>query len=304
MKKLAILLLLITPSIYSQTKSSWIDIWQQSTVSIGIIDTLRDNNVKVPFFNVIGTGVIFYVKYDTIVVPCLVTAKHVFSDSIHNWNPQRLRIRFPWFDEKPIDKYFGIELLLKQNNVLNWFSHPNKNVDLACLPLIIPSNVDLGNSIKMLPYSSLAANDDIFEGAQILVFGYPGVIGKEFHNKALTRFGIIAWVPSKISYDSKILIDCDIYPGNSGGPVFKLPNGMNREGGLVIGGSVSFIGIVTQKGLSANEVLVKQKNIAPFPLRDNMGNALITYESIGIGVIEPASYVRELLKFVQNEINK
>ena len=150
----------------------------------------------------------------------------------------------------------------------------------------------------------IAGNEDIFEGTQILVFGYPSVIGKEFHNKALVRFGIIAWVPPLISYDSKILIDCDIYPGNSGGPVFKLPNGIERDGKLKIGGSLSFIGIVTQKGISTSDVLLKPKNAEPIPLIDNLGNKLISYESIGIGVIEPASYVRELLEYVQTEINK
>lgn len=297
---------MLVPSLsFSQVKNSWIDEWQRSTVSIGIQDSMLKGNSKVPYFRVIGTGVIFYVKYDTIPIPCLVTAKHVFQDLSRNWSPASIRIRFSWFDEKSVDTYLGIELLLNLNKQRLWFPHPNSNVDLACLPLQIPDNIDIGSkSISMLPYSSISKNDEIFDGEQILVFGYPDVVGKEFHNKALTRFGIIAWVPPTISYDSKVLIDCDIYPGNSGGPVFSIPNGMSKDGSLQIGNSVSFIGIVTQKGLSSNDVLLQPKNSKPTPLMDNLGNKVVSYESIGIGVIEPASFVRELLNFVQVEINK
>lgn len=302
-----LLFLLFSFSVYSQPKNSdesWIDVWQKSTVSLGIIDSLEGNGAMKPFFRVVGTGVIFYVKYDTIIVPCLVTAKHVLSDSTRNWNPQKIRIRFSWFDEQPVDKYFGVELVLKEKSEQFWFAHPNKKVDLACLPLSLPENLDLGNSISTLPYSVLASNEDIFEGSQILVFGYPGAIGKEFHNKALTRFGIIAYVPPKITVDSKILIDCDVFPGNSGGPVFRLPGGMQKDGSPMLGGPISFIGIVTQKIHTSNQVLITQKNTKPVPAQNDLGAVLTSLESIGIGTIEPASHVRELLKYVQIEINK
>jgi len=304
MKKIFFVLFFSNSLVYAQTNKSWIDEWQKSTVSIGIIDTLIRGKLKVPYFRVIGTGVIFYVKYDTILVPCLVTAKHVFYNPIENWNPSSIRIRFSWFDEKPVDKYLGVELLLKENKNKLWYSHPNNNVDLACLPFLIPDNVDVGKSLSTLAYKDISSNDAIYEGSQILVLGYPGNIGKEFHSKALVRFGIISWVPPLISYDNKILIDCNVYPGNSGGPVFKMPNGMQRDGSLKIGGSISFIGIVTEQGLELNDVLLKQKNLPPIPLQDSSGSKLLTLESIGIGVIEPASHVRELLAYVQKEINK
>ena len=72
---------------YSQQDSTktWIEVWQKSTVSIGKIDTVVYKTQKIPFYRVIGTGVLFYTKYDTIVIPCLITAKHIFEDLNNNW---------------------------------------------------------------------------------------------------------------------------------------------------------------------------------------------------------------------------
>src|SRR5208283_5417479 len=90
----------------AQTKNkSWIDNWQKSTVSIGIIDTLKyEEKGKIkskPFFNIKGTGVIFYVMINNMNIPCLITARHVL-DFFNNNNLKKIRIRFPFFDDKNI----------------------------------------------------------------------------------------------------------------------------------------------------------------------------------------------------------
>ena len=289
---------------YSQKSDSWIENWQQATVSIGVVDTFKDLSVDKPFFKVIGTGIVFYIKIDTIPLPCLVTAKHVLYDQANNWDPKTVQIRFQWADDRPIDQYFGITMGLKENNQHLWYEHPNSNVDLACLPIISNNNPAFEETIKMMPYSVIGKDSQIYSGAQILVFGYPGVVGPEFHTKALTRSGIVAWVPPTINYETKVLIDSDIYPGNSGGPVFRLPNTMGPDGSLHLGDKLSFVGIVTQKGQSPQEVFIAQKNSRPIPIKDPSGMPLLTYESIGIGVIEPVSHVRELLSHTQKQLNE
>ena len=42
------------------------------------------------------------------------------------------------------------------------------------------------------------------------------------------------------------LVDANLMPGNSGGPVFHVPTGVNRFGEFSIGGKLSLIGIVSK----------------------------------------------------------
>lgn len=291
--------------LYSQeTTSTWIEDWQKSTVSIGIIDTLDYIDKKIPYYKIIGTGVFFYVKYDTTIIPCLITAKHVFHDSSKNWFPSSVRIRFSWYDDQPVDEYFGFEIELKNDNSNYWFEHPDSEIDLACIPIYIPSHlVELNNyKLPVLPYKQIGTDFDIYEGESILVFGYPGAVGINFHTKAIIRQGIVAWTPPNFDADSKILIDCDIFPGNSGGPVFSYPIGLSRDGKFEFGKEIKFIGIVVERRLSNTKLFTSEK--LDTPLTDSRGNLLLSYESIGIGVVIPSTRIRELLVFTQKEIER
>lgn len=244
--------------------------------------------IKKPYYRVVGTGVLFYVNHLKETVPVLVTAKHVFEDTENEWNPSELRLRFSWFDDKPVDEYFGFRLVLFEEGKKNWFSHSNEEVDLAGIPLNIPANLDIGSvSIKVQAYSQIATDQEIFEGASIYVLGYPGAVGAEYWTKALVRHGIVSWFSRTNPKGSKILIDCDIFPGNSGGPVFYFPVGMGSDGGFQFGTEIKFMGIVSQRRFSPTEVI---------------GTKLISLESIGIGVVEPASRVRELLNEIESAI--
>ena len=299
--------LLISSFINSQdTTNTWISEWQKSTVSIGKIDTFKQGRTSIPYYNVFGTGVFFYIKkYDTIVIPCLVTAKHIFQDSLKNWFPESISVRYSWFDEQPIDKYFGFEIKLIENKNKLWFEHPDMQSDLACVPVFnIPYYAikDNDSKVPLLPYNQIAFDVDIFEGESILIFGYPGAVGPDFNTKAIVRQGIIAWTPPKYTSNSRILIDCEVFPGNSGGPVFTYPIGINRQGEFELGKKVKFIGIVVERRKSETELYsTLHPNV---PIRDNLGNLIISYESIGIGVVEPSIKIRELLKFTQDEINR
>ena len=130
-----------------------------------------------------------------------------------------------------------------------------------------------------------------------LVLGYPSSVGMEFWTKAILREGIIAWVPPDENYDGKILIDCDVFPGNSGGPVFKVPIGVDKKGTILSGGKIQFIGIVSQRRFSQTQVILDNKEIID-------PNKLHSFESIGIGVIEPSMRVTELLNMINTEIQK
>jgi hypothetical protein len=291
MKKF-IFILLISTTIFSQ---SWIDEWQRSIVSIGVVDSLglkiQNQIIYKKYFRVIGTGVLFYVKADTVPIPTLITAKHVFSDPEQNWFPDSVNIRFSSDDSKPINEYFGISIQLKYKNQNTWFVHPDSNVDVAGY-VFLPNEINYNNiDVQVLPYSTIAAGEDLYQGAELFVFGYPSAVGVEFWTKPILRSGIIAWVPSDKNTGGKFLIDCDVFPGNSGGPVFKVPTGIGKDGKLQSGGKIQFVGIVSQRRFSPTQVMFGNKEII-----DTLGNKLHSLESMGIGVIEPSIRVGELLE--------
>ncbi len=295
------LIIINSRQLYAQTES-WIEPWQKSTISFGLKEsisiTLSNNKtVKKDIFNIKGTGAIFYVKVDTIVIPTIVTAKHVFYNPNENWSPDSLRIRFSWFEDKPIDEYFGIPIILNNNAKRAWFPHPDSTVDLACISLDFIQD-DIGvEKLPILPYSQFANDDDIYQGAQIFVLGYPGSVGMEFWNKAVLREGIISWVAPNEPQKHRILIDCSVFPGNSGGPVFKIPTGIDKFGNLTVGGKYKFLGIVSERRFSPIPVKETRHHR---DIVDDTGSYLYSLESIGIGVIEPALRVRELLNAFKN----
>lgn len=284
--------------------TTWLYDWNTRTVSIGKIDTIKiSENGKIklkPYFNSIGTGVIFYVKFEnTLTIPCIVSAKHVFEDSLHKWNPKKIRIRYSVSANNSVFSDFGIEIKLFDKKQKVWYSHPDSRVDLACLPL---APKDGPNYIRIMPYSAIANDNQLYVGASIFVYGYPNAVGLDYLNKPLLRSGIIAWLPSGEQSQNKILIDCPIYPGNSGGPVFLSPVSVSPDGGFQTN-DVKFIGIVTERRFSESDIYLIQKEMKPALAQDSLGNKLISLESIGIGVIEPASKVRELLLYVQKNLH-
>ncbi|MBX3242747.1 MAG: trypsin-like peptidase domain-containing protein [Chitinophagaceae bacterium] len=289
-----------------------ISLLRQVTVSIGIDTTVTYRNINGStvterIFNAVGTGVIFYVKVlDSITIPCLVTAKHVLYDSSNSWNPSKVNIRFSSSDSIPINQHKGYELDLYDNELKSkmWIEHPNKKIDLAC---IFVDNIKFDSvrpNIKITPYSFFPPDEEYYEGKEIYVLGYPGAVGLDLLNKAIVRKGIISWVPNNINSAEKMLIDCNIFPGNSGGPVFSIP----RNTGLLLEDTVfrgtKFFGIVSERRFSENTLMTPNGQ----DIVDSRGLPIRSLESIGVGIIISAKRVQELLhtakEIVEPEIKK
>ncbi|MBN2174014.1 MAG: hypothetical protein JW731_07780, partial [Bacteroidales bacterium] len=135
MKNLFIAIVLIYFVLDGHSQADWLTYYQETVVAIGEIvkAEIKENDTVVvkDAFNLIGTGVCFYVKYDSIILPCLITAKHVFYNSRENWKPNTLMVRFSWFENTSILDYLGTELILEINREKHWFPHPDSTVDLA-----------------------------------------------------------------------------------------------------------------------------------------------------------------------------
>jgi len=309
MKKLlyTIFILILLSNLNAQ--DDWLQGWRDATIAFGVLDSAflkhpitnkfiikpNGDTLRVQYFKVIGTGVIFANPDTTDITPYIVTAKHVFFNPEKKWKPDKLQIRFSWFSEKSVVDYHGIEINLKVNNNFIWTPHPNSYVDLAILPLKVSIKEAGKRSITPVRINNIATIDDAFEGASILLFGYPGAVGPDYWTKPIVRNGVIAHVNYKHFGDVPFLIDAMVFPGNSGGPVFTVPSGMKRFGNFGIGGQSKFLGIVSS-------VYRESINVEPASTSfvetstDSINTHYKTFDFIGLSVIEPAEKVKELFQ--------
>ena len=149
----------------------------------------------------------------------------------------------------------------------------------------------------MIPYKYFPKESDYFEGRKVFILGYPGSIGSKYWTRGLLRSGIISWLPNSQIENKKFVIDCNVFPGNSGGPVFSFP----EPGQIVIGKDTSlfeskFFGIIIQRKFNYNEVY-DSKTLKPY--QDSTGQKFLAPESIGVAIVEPAKNVYNLLKYVE-----
>lgn len=280
--------------------TAWIDPWRDATVAIGHVHSLPvkrpdGTTTRRKFFIVVGTGVIFSLKGDPTKTPWLVTAKHVFLDRAEHWDPSHLHIRFSWFDDKPVDEYLGLRINLKQKGKRLWLTHPDPEVDLACLPLAITQEQAGRAKAPTVTLGDFATVEEVYEGAPVVVLGYPGAVGPHFWTRAIVRQGIISWVSPTKPRSGVFLIDSNVFPGNSGGPVFKLPAGTDRHGHFAAGGKVAFLGIVTQARIQKLPLTVGGKELEIQLQGRKKPETPFVPSFVGLGVIEPALRVKQLL---------
>lgn len=301
---------LFTVKSWSQSQS-WIDDLTSKTVVFGK-DTILDFQEKPGFivkkrvFNIIGTGVIFYIKYfekkDTITVPCIVTAKHVFYNPMENYLPTELNIRFKWDEKKSLDTYFGVNCkLLTDTKQRYWIAHPDSTVDLACIPINGETQQNLGiRKLPVLPYSIIGNMENSYESQEIFALGFPAIGGIDYGTKPIIRKGIISWISPINPNNVPFLIDCNIFPGNSGGPIFVNNSGLGKFGDFTMGAGFQFLGIVSKYSTKLNPIFSRTNRF----ILDQQKDVIFSQESFSIGIIEPAARIRELLEFAQQTINR
>jgi len=247
---------------------------------------------KSHYFNAIGTGIICASPNEKDKDPYLLTAKHVFDSPLKNWHPKLIRIRFSWFNKYSVTENCGIELKIRddQGNPL-WIEHENKQIDLALIKLQISQKQAQRDNMSPMRILDIAKEDEIFEGAPILIFGYPGAVGPNYWTHALVRSDIISWISSEESSYVPFLVDAMVFPGNSGGPVFRVPSGMNKTGTFVIGGRAAFVGIVS----AVKRQPIKLESMTDIMISGKEEKSLESFDYMGLAVVVPAEKVKELL---------
>lgn len=150
----------------------------------------------------------------------LVTNKHVVE------NQKNVNLRF----ENSAGGAIELTVQLQNNGNLIWTGHSDPEVDVAVLP--IDGNIlakligplfffkDTDNSLSLA--NPIA--DNLCEGDPIFILGFPLGLVDNVENLPVIRGGTLARLKDcKAKRTKYFLVDCQTFPGNSGGPVLNKP---------------------------------------------------------------------------------
>ena len=141
-----------------------------------------------------------------------------------------------------------------------------------------PGTLPPGAQLLGLPVDGVRRFDDVYVSNSIFLFGYPTSLARANtgldKSKPLLRSGIVAGKTD----DGKIVIDCPVYFGNSGGLVIEVAEGDHGPWYPGIGIAVRMIPFV-------EELWSKQ-------FKSQVGTR---YENSGYALVEPMDRILELL---------
>lgn len=257
---------------------------RRSTVSLGFHQTVDG----VERFVTVGSGVIVALDEHH---ACLLTAKHVFFNPEKGYVPTVLFIRVPQSEPRPADD-LGVALPLVVNGQFHWRGSIDADLAVADLP-----DLSAYKDLHGISLSDFGGDDDVFQGASVVVMGYPELLGPDYQTTPIARGGIIAWTSPDGRLDHTFLVDANVFNGNSGGPVFHTSGGLTRQGGMALGGSPKLIGIVSK---DAGEEAPVHAGPVPATSVNQLTGAVtpVTAQVLnigGIGIVEPASKAKKLI---------
>lgn len=260
--------------------------WRRATVSVGQV---RDDG-GTQRYATIGSAVIVAIDPSH---ACLLTAKHVVFNPDQNYVPTEMRIRIARDEGAVTSSDLGVRVALVVGEKNTWTSLPDGS-DTAVVPL---PDLSRYKNLHAVSVEDFGGSEDVFQGASILVLGYPIILGEEYLTTPLARGGIISWTDPSGRLDKRFLIDANTFNGNSGGPVFHLQNGVTRRGGIVFNGGVKLIGIMSQNALERVPIEVGEN---PMTFTDTQGHTANVFAKVlnigGIGVVEPISKGKKLVE--------
>lgn len=185
-----------------------------------------------------ATGSGFYLK--TPLATYFVTAKHVlFAPSGRLWEESAELASYPRDpkDQNRIVMRLDLKALEKVKRVA---AHPTQ--DIAVVKIGTPQQGDpnLLSLLKEVQLVSVGTGgivtvgienikqfSDVFVANDIFTFGYPGLDMTLLDSKPLLRAGIVS---SKIDGFKTMILDSQVFPGHSGGPVLEIDDdGLKRN---------------------------------------------------------------------------
>jgi S1-C subfamily serine protease len=213
----------------------------------------------------------------------LVTADHLLRNA--NADNAFLIMR-----RKDADKYDRIEHSFKIRNQGKelWVKHPE--VDVAVMYLPVPKDA----YISLLPMNFLATEENLLQyelrpGDQVFALGYP--LGRESNEAGfpILRTGTIAsypLVPTKTT--KQFLLDFEVHPGNSGGPVFLISENRYYKGSFHIGMLRMILGLVSEQlTIQEHRRFINEDQHKVFPLK--------------VARVVPSTFIREAIEMLPSK---
>lgn len=190
------------------------------------------NTLRLETESAVGTGFVFSFDISGNFLPVLVTNRHVIKGR------KKLTLTIPYLKSDEKEEIQNSTFIIKNLEETVIF-HPEDSVDLAIIP-IADLWEQIINVIQTRPWvinidEELLPTDEEIKKIKtvedVLVVGYPRGLWDHVNNRPLVRKGITA-TDYKLDFQGKpeFIIDCAIFPGSSGSPVFLASEGMVSDG--------------------------------------------------------------------------
>ncbi len=215
----------------------------------------------------------------------LVTNKHVIAE------PKRIYVRFNSLGSSLVKDY-SIDLY-DSNGSPAFSAHPNASTDIIAIQ-ISPQTLINDKSIwgsfdldsRALTLSQMKQTG-VEEGSLVYALGFP--MGKvEVIKAPICRLGCISRVMDAFIRQKEcptFLVDAQVYPGNSGGPIVSRPEQMSIEG-TPANNKANLIGILSDY-IPYQETLYSRQT----------GRArMIQEENSGLTVVHPVDRIKEVVE--------
>lgn len=218
----------------------------------------------------------------------LVTNKHVLQ------NNSAILLRFNTLQGALIKDYL---VQLENNGAPIWVGHNSTDVDVAafCInPNILNSDSAIFNCFRLdehiMSISDLKKNG-ASEGDAVFVLGFPMGIVSVQCSHAISRSGSIARIRDLLDNRASLfLIDANIFPGNSGGPVVIQPEMIAIDGTTPIK-NAALIGIV-KSYIPFRDVAISQQTGSP---------RVIFEENSGLALVETADSIKDTVELCYSQ---
>lgn len=171
-------------------------------------------------------------------VNILVTCKHVIFDLFQKKFNENLYVSYNLKN--------GLRGRRKLEDIqkitpIGWVFHENEAVDLAVLPYLID---EVNDDIIRMGRTMYEPMDNLSEGDDVFFLGFP--LGLDMGVNSLIRPVVRQGMISLIQPDKNFLIDANVFPGNSGSPVFLKPTMIDYKTNTVVPiKPAKFIGIIS-----------------------------------------------------------
>jgi len=259
-----------------------ISIVKKNIVFIGkeIIDPLSND----PKYAFIGTGFIAEINK----IYHIITARHV----VLNPNTKQFDDDLIIFFNKKSGNIGSRKIEDIKNRIqVNWITHTNDNIDIAIIPFGFNPDED---DISLIPEDMLLNFNNLRELYDVYYLSYQPNIKIGDKVTPIIRTGTI----SLLNDDKTLYLDGQVFPGNSGSPVFIKPVPFSfNESGMVIGSNPhnnKLIGLIGEYVPYQDVAYSKQTGRVRVVFEENTGLSKVWSVDLILEIIESDSFKEQI----------